>query len=77
MLVSLLAVAGGDARGAVMALYSTVTYVAASLAGAGLGAVYESAGFAWVAGVSAAGLLLAAVPAAGLRRTASRAASRA
>ncbi len=67
LLVTLLARRGGDARGPVMALYSGATYLAASLATAGLGPVYELAGFAPVAAAGTAALLLAAVPATRLR----------
>lgn len=64
LLVALLSLAGGPARGPVMALYSAVTYLAASLGTAGLGPLYERRGLAAVALVSAAALLLAALPAA-------------
>ncbi len=67
LLVALLSLAGGPARGAVMALYSAVTYLAAALGTAGLGPVYERHGLTAVALGCAAALLLAAVPAARVR----------
>jgi predicted MFS family arabinose efflux permease len=67
LLVALLSLAGGAARGPVMALYSGVTYLAASLGTAGLGPAYERYGLTVVALVSAAALLLAALPAARVR----------
>ncbi len=73
LLVGLLSVAGGPARGAVMALHSGVTYLAASLGTAGLGPLYERHGLPVVALVSAGALLLAALPAARVRGTASAA----
>ncbi len=70
LLVALLSGAGGPARGPVMSLYSGVTYLAASLGTAGLGPLYERHGLTAVAAVSAAALLLAALPAARVPRTA-------
>ncbi len=70
LLVALLSLAGGAERGPVMALYSGVTYLAASLGTAGLGPAYERYGLAAVALVSAGALLLAALPAARVRRAA-------
>jgi predicted MFS family arabinose efflux permease len=70
VLVGLLARHGGGARGPVMALYSTATYLAAAVAVTALGPVYEAVGMAGVAAGAAAALLLALVPAARLRRVA-------
>ncbi len=70
MLVSLLGEPGGHARGPVLALYSSVTYLAAALATAALGPLYEGRGIAAVTLVGAGGLLLAALPADRLRRSA-------
>jgi predicted MFS family arabinose efflux permease len=53
-----------------MSLYSGATYLAASLGTAGLGPLYERHGLTAVAAVSAAALLLAALPAARVPRTA-------
>jgi predicted MFS family arabinose efflux permease len=60
VLVSLLSSGEPAVRGAVMGLYSAVTYVAHFLAGAGLGLVYAGAGFTAVAMISAIGLAVAA-----------------
>jgi predicted MFS family arabinose efflux permease len=60
VLVSLLSSGEPALRGAVMGLYSAVTYVAHFLAGAGLGMVYAGAGFTAVAVVAAIGLAVAA-----------------
>jgi predicted MFS family arabinose efflux permease len=60
VLVSLLSSGEPAVRGAVLGLYSAVTYVAHFLAGAGLGLVYAGAGFAAVAVVAAVGLVAAA-----------------
>lgn len=60
VLVSLLSSGEAALRGAVMGLYSAVTYLAHFLAGAGLGLVYAEAGFATVAVVAAVGLAMAA-----------------
>lgn len=68
MLVTLLGHRGGSARGPVLALYSTATYVAAALATAALGPLYEDRGIAAVTLAVSTGLVLAAVPAARLRR---------
>jgi predicted MFS family arabinose efflux permease len=68
VLVGLLARHGGGARGPVMALYSTATYLAAAVAVTALGPVYEAVGMAGVAAGAAAALLVALVPAARLRR---------
>ncbi len=70
VLVGLLARHGGEARGPVMALYSTATYLAAAVAVTALGPVYEAVGMTGVAAGAAAALLLALVPAARLRRVA-------
>jgi predicted MFS family arabinose efflux permease len=75
LLVALLSLAGGAARGPVMALYSAATYLAASLGTAGLGPAYERYGLPVVALVSAGALLLAALPAARVRGIARRAAA--
>lgn len=63
LLVGLSSVAGGPARGAVMALHSGVTHLAASPGTAGLGPLHERHGLPVVALVSAGALLLAAPPA--------------
>jgi MFS transporter, DHA1 family, inner membrane transport protein len=68
VLVGLLTRHSGTARGSVMALYSTATYLAAALAVAALGPVYESVGIAGVVAGAAGALLLALVPARSLRR---------
>ena len=68
MLVTLLGQRGGSARGPVLALYSTATYLAAALATAALGPLYEDRGIAAVTLAVSSGLVLAAVPAARLRR---------
>lgn len=68
VLVGLLAQRGGAARGPVMALYSTVTYLAAALAVVALGPVYEASGMTGVAAGAAGALLLAVAPAAAQRR---------
>jgi predicted MFS family arabinose efflux permease len=68
VLVGLLAQRGGAARGPVMALYSTVTYLAAAIAVVALGPVYEASGMAGVAAGAAGALLLAVAPAAALGR---------
>ena len=68
MLVTLLGQRGGPARGPVLALYSTATYLAAALATAALGPLYEDRGIAAVTLAVSSGLVLAAVPAARLRR---------
>ena len=68
VLVTLLGQRGGPARGPVLALYSTATYLAAALATAALGPLYEARGIAAVTVAVSTGLLLAAVPAARLRR---------
>lgn len=68
MLVALLARRGGAARGPVMALYSTTTYLAIALATAGLGFLYQADGLAAVTAVVALGLLLALAPAHRIRR---------
>lgn len=60
VLVSLLSSGEAAVRGAIMGLYSAVTYVAHFLAGAGLGLIYAGAGFAAVALVAALGLAIAA-----------------
>ena len=60
VLVSLLSSGEAAVRGAVLGLYSAVTYLAHFLAGAGLGLVYAGAGFTAVAMVAAAGLAVAA-----------------
>ena len=60
VLVSLLSSGEPALRGAVMGLYSAVTYIAHFLAGAGLGLVYAGAGFTAVAVIAAAGLAVAA-----------------
>jgi MFS transporter, DHA1 family, inner membrane transport protein len=60
VLVSLLSSGVASVRGAVLGLYSAVTYFAHFLAGAGLGLVYAGAGFTMVAVVAAVGLVLAA-----------------
>lgn len=60
VLVSLLSSGEPALRGAVMGLYSGVTYVAHFVAGAGLGLVYAGAGFATVAVVATAALAMAA-----------------
>jgi predicted MFS family arabinose efflux permease len=51
-----------------MALYSTVTYLAAALAVVALGPVYEASGMTGVAAGAAGALLLAVAPAAAQRR---------
>ena len=68
VLVTLLGQRGGDARGPVLALYSTATYLAAALATAALGPLYEDRGIAAVTVAVSTGLVLATVPAARLRR---------
>jgi predicted MFS family arabinose efflux permease len=68
VLVSLLSSGEAAVRGAVMGLYSAVTYLAHFLAGAGLGLVYAGAGFATVAVVAAVALAAAAGMAALTRR---------
>ncbi len=68
VLVSLLSSGEAKVRGAVLGLYSAVTYVAHFIAGAGLGLVYAGAGFNAVAVVVAVGLAVAA----GMALTASR-----
>jgi predicted MFS family arabinose efflux permease len=60
VLVSLLSSGEPALRGAVMGLYSAVTYIAHFLAGAGLGLVYAGAGFTAVAVIAAVGLAVAA-----------------
>lgn len=61
VLVSLLSSGEPALRGAVMGLYSGVTYLAHFVAGAGLGLVYAEAGFAAVAMLAAAALAIAAI----------------
>lgn len=68
ILVGLLARCGADARGLVMGLYSSATYLAAAIATATLGPVYEGAGYAAVAAAAASVLVVAAVPARRVRR---------
>ena len=68
VLVGLLAVRGGAARGPVMALYTTVTYLAAALAVVALGPVYEAWGLAGATVGAVGALLLTLVPAVALRR---------
>src|SRR3546814_8829289 len=60
VLVSLLSSGDPAVRGAVMGLYSAVTYVAHFIAGAGLGLVYAGMGFTSVAVVAALVLAVAA-----------------
>jgi predicted MFS family arabinose efflux permease len=67
-LVVLLARRGGAARGPVMALYSTTTYLAIALATTSLGFLYQADGLAAVTAVAALGLLLALAPAYRIRR---------
>ncbi|CAA9336969.1 MAG: hypothetical protein AVDCRST_MAG07-2525 [uncultured Frankineae bacterium] len=67
MLVGLLSRHGGTARGMVMALYSSATYLAAALATAALGPVYEGLGFPAVAAAVVVGLLVATFPARRIR----------
>lgn len=64
VLVSLLSSGEASVRGAVLGLYSAVTYVAHFLAGAGLGLIYAGVGFTAVTVVAAAGLAVAAAMAA-------------
>src|SRR3546814_13734949 len=70
VLVSLLSSGEPAVRGAVMGLYSAVTYVAHFIAGAGLGLVYAGMGFTSVAVVAA--LVLAIAAAMAMSRTARR-----
>jgi len=60
VIVSLLSSGEAAVRGAVLGLYSAVTYLAHFCAGAGLGLVYAGAGFTAVAVVAAGGLAVAA-----------------
>ncbi|MEQ9606325.1 MAG: MFS transporter [Kiloniellaceae bacterium] len=60
VLVSLLSSGEAKVRGAVLGLYSAVTYVAHFIAGAGLGLVYAAAGFTAVTLVAAIALAAAA-----------------
>jgi len=68
LLVTLLGRRGGEARGPVLALYSATTYLAAALGTAALGPGYEAGGLTAVTLAAGAGLLLAVVPAARVRR---------
>lgn len=68
MLVTLLGQRGGTARGPVLALYSTATYLASAVATTTLGPLYEVRGLTAVALVVGAGLLAAVVPASRLRQ---------
>ena len=67
MLVTLLGERGGTARGPVLALYSTATYLAAAVGTAALGPLYERRGILSVTLAAGAGLLVAALPAARVR----------
>ena len=67
LLVSGLAAAAPETRGAVLALNSGATYGGAAVAGLGAGPLYEAAGLGWVA-VAAAVVVALAVPVVRTRR---------
>ena len=68
IIVALLGERGGTARGPVLSLYSTATYLAAALATAAFGPLYEGLGISAVTIAAGGCLLIAALPAARLRR---------
>jgi len=68
MIVALLGERGGAARGPVLSLYSTATYLAAAVATAAFGPLYEGPGIRAVTLAAGGCLLIAALPAARLRR---------